>query len=128
MEKCRSSTHAATWTGVGKRAKKRATDMTRQFSGLPLLPELAGGEAEDVTGDGQPGHVLVAAAQARGWVAADDVAVDPGDRAVALNDRPFAWAELPPAAGEYGEVVCVLEVGAPGEVARMQGRTEVGGR
>ena len=37
MTKIRSSTHAATWTGVGRRAKKRATDLTRAPSGLPAV-------------------------------------------------------------------------------------------
>ena len=37
MEKCRSSTQVATCTGSERRAKYRATDMTRELRGLPAV-------------------------------------------------------------------------------------------
>ena len=37
------------------------------------------------------------------------------------DDGSFAGAQGAAAAGEDGEVVCILEVGAPGEVPRVEG-------
>ncbi len=94
-----------------------------------FLTELTGRETEDVPalpGDGDAGHVLVTAAQAGVGTAANDVPINPGDRAVARDDGSFAGAQslCAAAAGEDGEVVRVLEIGAPGEDPGVQSRGE----
>ena len=90
-----------------------------------FLPELACGEAKNVASDGDAGHILVTTPKASVGSATDDETVDPGDSAVAVGDGSFAWPESPAAAGEDGEVVGVLEVRAPCEIARLQRRGEV---
>ena len=105
----------ATCTGVGSRAKYWATERTMEFSGLPavfcpnwqavkrkMCPEM---EMPDISLS-QPPRQVSASVRA----AADDVPVDPRDRAVSSDDGSFAEAQGTAAAGKDGEVVCILKV------------------
>jgi hypothetical protein len=86
-----------------------------------FLSKLAGCKAEDVSVDAQAAHVLVASAEAGSWIASVDEAVDPGHGAVPMHQWSFDGSQNSAAASEYGKVISVLQVRAPGEVSGGSG-------
>jgi hypothetical protein len=75
--------------------------------------------------DAQAAHVLVAPTQAGARVAPIDETGNPGDGAVSVDDWAFGGAQFAAAPGEHGQVIRVLQVRAPGEVAMMQSACQV---
>ena len=113
--------------GEAREVSSDGHDQAVQRATGGFLPELAGCKPEDMPVHGDTAHVLVASSKAGGWCAPDHVAVDPRDGAVTGHHWPSTRAEDTATAREHGEVVCILQVGAPGKVPKMQRRGQVGG-